>query len=115
LQQKGERNASLAADDDPEQIDLEHVIPKKPSQHWNLPEDERKLLVNKIGNQVLLEKKCNSTLKGDGFDGKKAAYQGSSQMLTQLLAREATWGADEISKRQKCLAELAVKTWSITV
>jgi hypothetical protein len=115
LQQRGERNASLATDDNPEQIDLEHVIPKKPSQHWNLPEDERKVLVNKIGNQVLLEKKCNSTLKGDGFDNKRVAYDKSSQALTRLLAKERTWGAEEISERQKYLAELAVKTWPITV
>jgi hypothetical protein len=115
LQQQGERNAALAADDDPERIDLEHVIPKKPSKNWKLTEDERKLLINRIGNQALLEKELNSNLRSDGFDDKKTAYLKSSQTLSQAIAGEAKWGAKEINKRQEHLAELAIKTWPITV
>jgi hypothetical protein len=114
-QHRGESNPALAVDDNPEEIDLEHIIPKKPSKKWNLTEDQKKLLVNRIGNLALLEKKFNSTLKSDGFGDKRTAYSKSSQTLIQAVAKEDAWGAEEIDNRQKRLAELAIKTWPITI
>lgn len=114
-QQRGESSPALAADDNPEQIDLEHVIPQKPSDKWKLSEDERKLLVTRIGNLALLEKIPNSKLRSAGFDEKKAVYRKSSQILTQAIAKEVRWSADEINKRQENLAKLVIKTWPITI
>jgi len=112
---RGEKDAMLAPDDDPERYDLEHVIPQKPSVHWNLTDDEKKLLVTRIGNLALLEKTSNSALKDAGLPEKKANYSQSPFLLTKMIADESTWGSNEITKRQIKLAELAVKAWPITI
>jgi hypothetical protein len=114
-QERGEKDAALAAEDETERTNLEHVIPQEKSAEWPMDEDARLVLVNKIGNLCLLEKKPNSTLRSAGFTSKKAAYRNSTSLLTQKIAKQANWGAKEITERQAELAALAIKAWPIAV
>ena len=114
-QARKEKDAALAAEDETERIDLEHVIPQQQSPEWPMDEELRASLANRIGNLCLWEKKSNSAHRSDGFAKKKGAYQASAYVLTQKIADKATWGAQEINQRQGDLAALAVKAWPIVV
>jgi hypothetical protein len=114
-------NPALANEEEPENIDLEHVIPQKPSREWPIEDELRESLVYRIGNLALMEKRPNSTLRGDGISKKIAEYNNSTYLLTQQIgkmARQAQgdkWEKGEIDSRQVDLAKLAVKAWPITV
>ena len=64
---------------------------------------------------VLLQATKNNAIGNKGFDEKKPILKVSAYILTSQVAEEATWGATAIATRQKKLAELAVKTWSLSV
>ena len=120
-QLRKEPNPALANDDEPEHTNLEHVMPQKTSVEWPIDDELRESLVYRIGNLTLMEKKPNSTLRGDGISKKIAEYKNSTYLLTQQIekiARKAQndkWGKEEIDSRQINLAKLAVKAWPITV
>jgi len=89
-----------------------------------MDDELRESLVNRIGNLTLLEKKPNSTLRGDGISKKIVEYKNSTYQLTQQIEktyqsvqqpRKGKWEKEEIDLRQTELAKLAVKAWSITV
>jgi hypothetical protein len=109
-------DAGLVPDDDTSKVNLEHIIPLNAAKNWSHIEAESaKSLYKKLGNMVLLNAKKNSKIGDVTFDEKKKAFADSPFVLTKSVAKYATWGADEISKRQSELAELAVKTWPLTV
>jgi uncharacterized protein with ParB-like and HNH nuclease domain len=122
-QLRKETDPALAIDDETERTNLEHVIPQKPSADWRLDDELRESLINRIGNVALLEKKANSTIRGDGLSNKIIEYKKSTFQLTQQIEkfvpnqqpRKGKWGKEEIDKRQAELAKLAVKAWPITV
>ena len=62
---------------------------------------------------VLLQHKLNSNLKSVGFTKKKPTLVASAFSLTKAVAKENTWDSAAIEVRQRRLAKLAVKTWSI--
>lgn len=107
-------DASLTFDEHPEQFDLEHVLPQKPSTEWPLPDEDLKRLYKRIGNLCLIEKKINSNLKSAGPARKIAAFSASTKLLTQRISKELDWTESQIETRQKDLATLAVRTWRFT-
>lgn len=124
LQFRREPNPALANEDDPERTNLEHVIPQKASAEWRMDDELRESLVHRIGNLTLLEKKPNSTLRGDGISKKIAEYKKSTHLLTQQIEKtyqsaqrsgKSKWGKEEIDLRQTELAKLAIKAWPINV
>lgn len=114
-QLKGEKDPHLAADENPENFDLEHVLPQKLSDEWTINEEDCKRLCKRIGNLCILEKKLNSTLKSSGPAIKLPTYASSVRLLTKEIAKESAWGETEIIARQARLAALAVKAWPLKV
>ncbi len=99
---------------DTQVINLEHVLPRKPEGHWpELSEDYVRLLATRLGNQALLRAQENAELKSSSFHDKKPVYAQSPYVLTNQIAEAAEWNEEAINDRQKKLAELAVKTWSL--
>lgn len=97
-------------------ITLEHVIPKNPEENWPDIEPELAVALHKrIGNLVLLPATPNSDIGNARFEDKKETYRESGYMLTSEVAEEEKWGLDEVNERQFDLANLAVKTWPLTV
>lgn len=99
-------------------VTLEHIMPKSHTQHWlrytKLDVEQYNSSINLIGNLALLEKGKNKTAARASFDEKKkVAYSKSEIDLTKKLCNFNKWGIEEIKKRQKTLAQFAVKIWSL--
>lgn len=99
---------------DREVINLEHVLPKKPGAGWPEFDDESiVMLVNRLGNQALMLARDDSNLKSTAFVEKKAVYQASPYVLTRQLADLDGWAPEDVAKRQRDTAELAVLAWPV--
>ena len=95
-------------------INLEHILPRNPEGKWPLfDEDKVGFYIRRLGNQVLLNAVHNSDLKNSNFSAKRAVYKTTPYQLTRDVGNLDEWSPSEIDRRQKILAELAVKTWPI--
>ena len=109
-----EKQPWLIPNDEPSEINLEHVLPVKPEENW--PEfgaDEVKLYGKRIGNLCLLTARENSVVKSASFKVKRPFYEDSPYKLTSEIADEEEWTAEKIAARQEALSGIAKKTWLI--
>ena len=105
---------------DESDVNLEHVLPQNPSPNWgNLTDEEASVYYSKIGNLALLQKTPNSKIGNLKPSDKEPVLSKSEILLTRMIGDEIqsskNWGIKEIQKRQKELANLAVKAWSLRV
>ncbi len=111
---KGEATPWFIPNDDKQVINLEHVLPQSPEQNWpDFNEEDAKTYARRIGNMALLLAKTNSDLHSGDFKTKKASYKNSPYELTRMIAKSPSWTKEEISSRQKTLADLALKAWPL--
>jgi hypothetical protein len=111
---KGEKTPWFIPNDDPQVINLEHILPEEPGKNW--PEFDEEIVsvyTRRIGNLALLLAKSNSDLRSSDFKTKKAVYRDSAYELTRMIARVSSWTKKEIAERQKTLANLALKAWPL--
>jgi hypothetical protein len=108
---KDDPQPEFLANEDAEQITLDHVLPLTPSDDWNVNEDEAESVQKMLGNLVLLRANQNRNLGNASFPKRKAVYSESGYYVTRMVADYERWGAKEIRDRQERLAELAVQTW----
>ena len=114
LTAKGEREPWHIPNDDRSEINLEHVLPEKPEGHWpKFSDDEVRLYRKRIGNLCLMRASDNSTAKSANFSTKVAIYADSPYELTKQIATVSDWTVVEITDRQRTLAGIAVRTWTI--
>lgn len=98
--------------DDENSVNLEHVIPENPADHWpGLDSDAASALFRRIGNLVLLQASKNKLIGNSPFNVKQPILKDSGFVLTKEVGDTAAWGLAEIAARQKKLAQLAVLTW----
>jgi Protein of unknown function (DUF1524) len=110
----GEAQPHLGEDD--ETIgSLEHILPKSPNREvWRIDDDTLAKLRYRIGNLALLGPADNANKGSDSFKKAKVYYCNSPFKLTAELANYGdTWGESEIEKRQRKMADLALKAWPI--
>ena len=113
-QAAGVMEPELVPNDNAEVVNLEHVLPQKPSNQWtHVPIDEQSLLISRLGNLALLKTKINTRAGNDGFTFKKAFYAQSAYELTKCIALEIIWDKAAIDRRQERMADLAVATWPL--
>jgi len=107
----------LIANTDPNELTLEHILPQRPKDDsWHkFDEDDRKAYTNRLGNMVLLAQKMNSKLRSAPFQTKREFCANSELSLTKMVASYTQWDKKAIDKRQKYMAELAVKAWNLNV
>lgn len=103
---------------DPEKVNLDHILPKNPNQHWNsILEDDKDLVLdclNRLGNLCLMDKATNKKQAAADYKEKKENYKKSEFLLTRdLSANYPEWNRHAIEKRQSELAELAVERWAL--
>ena len=112
---KNEATPWFIPNDDAQVINLEHVLPEKRElADWpDWDEEKSRAYVRRLGNMALLLAKGNSDLKSSDFNTKKGVYKDSPYELTRQIAQVAKWTDNEIAKRQKTLADLALKTWPL--
>jgi len=115
-QASGESQPELIPNTDPGELTLEHVLPDRTDGNWpQFSEEDKRAYLNRIGNMVLLAQKMNSALRSAPFQEKKKIYAPSRLLLTARVAKFKEWTKKEIEERQRELAGLAVKAWSIKV
>jgi len=106
------------------QITIEHILP----QSTKLP------YVDKLGNLTLLEKTINSSVSDNSYEEKLQGYKKSRIVITRSLAEQLhvghntqinralgdlglkefrSWDHESIEKRQKILADIAMKVWGL--
>jgi len=99
---------------DSEKVNLEHVLPKKPDKNYsNFTDEEHQKYVKRIGNLTLMNTKANSRQRSCKFEDKKKEFSKSSLKITKTIADYDEWTVAAIEDRQKKLAEIAVKVWTI--
>ena len=100
--------------DNPSDINLEHVLPQNPQDNWpQFTSDQAKLYCKRIGNLCLLRASENSGAQSDPFVNKRQIFAGSTYNLTNQIATASDWTDLEITSRQADLAALAVNTWPV--
>jgi uncharacterized protein with ParB-like and HNH nuclease domain len=110
----GTVDPSLEATEDPDKLNLEHVLPTNRMDNWpQFTADEAAAFTKRIGNLALLQTKINSDSKSDSFADKKTALSESKIPTTSMIGKEEIWNAAAIENRQKYLAELALKAWPL--
>ena len=100
--------------DDVNVINLEHVLPQKPSNNWpQFTTEEIKLFSKRLGNMVLLQKSQNTMIQNSAFSVKQPILSRSPYNLTSQIGQVSDWTPTEIVQRQKVLAALALRTWPV--
>jgi hypothetical protein len=106
----------------PDKLDVEHVAPKTPddSHDWRrvmAGESSYRNIIYRLGNQTLLTKSLNRSVKNKEFKVKKEEYEKKTGHLTELtkdLLESLTWNQAEVVKRSEKLAKDAVALWTWT-
>ncbi len=112
-QESGKPEPELVANDDEEQVNLEHVLPKnaKVTDWPQFSEEEAKAFVHRLGNMTLLSRRPNMRIGNKPWAVKKPVLEASELRLTCAAGAEADWTKAVINDRQARLAEKAVLTW----
>ena len=102
---------------DEKKVNLEHVMPKTRSDKWSdAADDETQYLsnVDRLGNMTLIEREANRAAGNASFERKKTdAFGKSNIVMTKELCKQKRWAIKEISDRQRQLADIAAKVWSV--
>lgn len=98
-------------------VHIEHIMPQTLSDAWVDALGDRVIdhaaAVDLWGNLTLLYYKMNIRARNDSFATKQEYYAKSAVTLTRQLCEEPEWTIDSIHARQRWLAELADRIWSI--
>jgi Protein of unknown function DUF262/Protein of unknown function (DUF1524) len=98
-------------------LSVEHVYPQTPLEgKWeHITPEEGGAVLHQLGNLTLLTTELNSTIKNGPFRKKRAAIAKQSKLKMngyfQDFEDDYLWGVDDIRKRGKELAQLALKVW----
>lgn len=115
-QYKGDGTPECIVDSDPNVVDLEHILPKKPKEgEWsNFTIEQVDEYKNRLGNLTIMSKKLNNDQKSEPFEKKKMNYKISEIKITSEIEKNYTeWNIESINKRQEFLSEIAIKTWNL--
>ena len=113
-QERGEEEPELVVNSDPDEVNLEHVLPQNPGTNWPAVSPElAAVFACRLGNMVLLRKSENESLGNGDFASKRPVLSASSLQLTKTVGAEAGWGPEQIRERQSKLAKLAVRVWAL--
>jgi hypothetical protein len=102
---------------------LEHILPQRPSAtEWpTITDEELALVINRIGNLLVLEGNINRYIKNKAYNFKKSNpstkdYKQSALKMPHLLSdyeEDGQWTVESIQQRQKSMAELYAVIWSL--
>lgn len=101
-----------------DRVNIEHLLPQKPSKKWGLTKKQIKNYVNKLGNLTLLSKRLNSTVSNKIIEDKidelsKSEIAITKKLVDDLRSSNYKWGEDEINSRHLELAEISYdKIWN---
>ena len=101
---------------DPNQITLEHILPKAlPATGWeSFDADAHAEFKARLGNLCLLRRSENNGMPNGSFSAKKPFFENSSLTTTAAVGEYEDWSPQELEDRQKKMAALALKAWPAT-
>ncbi len=106
---------SMKTENDPYATDLEHILPKRYGEAWEVNRKEFPGGIDKyvyrLGNMTLIAAKLNRNVGNAEFMVKKAVYERDCLSITRRILDAEKWTAEEIMNRQNWLASLACKIW----
>jgi len=111
--QRGEEEPELIPNQDAEQVNLEHVLPKNPGDgEWDqFSAEEHSIFVHRIGNMVLLRRGENDRLGNKPWEEKKPVLEASDLVLTQRAGEKQEWTGAVIDALQNEMSAIALRTW----
>lgn len=108
-----EDHPQLLINEDPDVVNLEHVMPINPSDDWEIDAETATTFHKRLGNMVLFSTSQNTVLGNGSFALKKTALSASPFTTTQEVGKCENWGTDEIKERQGRMADVAPKVWPL--
>lgn len=103
----------IKVNEDNMKVHIEHIMPKSPKKNdWGIIKEDHEQYLQRLGNLTLLGDEKNQSASNAKFDRKKEIYSESKISMTQELTKNKTWTIKDIEKRQKDLADKAIKVWS---
>jgi uncharacterized protein with ParB-like and HNH nuclease domain len=120
--EKFNQDDTLQVVSDTRKINLEHILPKNPSQEWSItinsikPEDPNDYIY-RIGNLALVNSPIQKQAGAKGFEYKKNYIFSKENKIksTNSIACYSSWTKNEIDDRQRKLSEIAVKVWRVDI
>lgn len=98
-------------------VHIEHIMPRTLNDAWRKELgdrlEEHTDYVEKWGNLTLLYYKLNAAASNSAFVKKKREYRTSEIELTRRLCRYEGWTFDDITERQRWLADVADQVWRV--
>jgi len=114
---KGQEEPEFVPMDDENVINLEHILPENPDEKsWpKIDRETAGAYCKRIGNLAIFQAKKNSLVGNSSFSEKRNLLKDSAFLLTSEIAKCGNWGIEEINRRQREMAKLAVETWPISI
>ncbi|WP_330147014.1 DUF262 domain-containing HNH endonuclease family protein [Shewanella oncorhynchi] len=113
-------NELVRVNDDGNIVNIEHILPQEPCSTWSesysdIGPQEYETWSTRLGNMVLSCKKLNKEAGRKSFSEKKKIIIENSEgfSTTYSINEVSVWNKQEIEKRQKSLAKMALDIWSI--
>jgi hypothetical protein len=104
----------FVVNDDATQLTLEHILPQEREDNWpEIAPEVADALVNRMGNQALLQATPNSYLRSAHFKSKVKVYGKSGLLWTKGLTKYQKWGAPEIAERQLEMSKRVAAIWPL--
>lgn len=106
-----------------DEYSLEHLMPQKYEKNWPLTEgyddDQRKSMINTLGNMAMLPQRLNSSISNAAWAAKKEgnsnqnglSYYASDLATLKDVIKKKEWNEYSISERAEWLANVAMKIW----
>lgn len=107
----------------PETISVEHILPQTPSvgSQWRVDftDEERALLVNKLGNLVLISRRKNSAQGNrDYADKKKKYFEKNIEVFpnsVRIYNTYSTWNAEDLKDNQEKVTQTIGKAFGVSI
>jgi hypothetical protein len=114
LASSGDKEPELVPNQNVDQVNLEHILPRNPrAGDWlAFGAEELQGMRLMLGNQALLAKTHNNQIGSEPFTTKKPILAASGLALTAETGLVDDWTPEQIRERQRRMAELAVSIWS---
>lgn len=117
LEESYRTTKELSPIQNPEKVNLEHILPENPTnlrEAWeDFDENTHKTYHRRIGNLTLLDKEMNSEVRDGNFLSKRKIYKESDIEITKKLSKYKKWTPERIEERQREFAEKAIEIWGI--
>ena len=112
-QKNGDPEPERVPNQDVDQVNLEHVLPKNADAgEWPaFSNEELQNMKLMLGNQALLRKSHNDQIGNSSFAIKRPILAASDLELTKEVEVQGDWTPAAIRDRQAALAKLAVEAW----